>query len=55
MEIPKQEAPIDTSNATKINNRASQVFYEQLKSDQGKKTIKYLKEEYPEKQQNFFN
>ena len=44
MEIPKQEAPIDTSNATKINNRASQVFYEQLKSDQGKKTIKYLKE-----------
>ena len=44
MEIPKQETPIDTSNATKINNRASQVFYEQLKSDQGKKTIKYLKE-----------
>ena len=44
MEMPKQEAPVDTSNATKINNRASQVFYEQLKSDQGKKTIKYLKE-----------
>ena len=44
MEIPKQEAPVDTSNATKINNRASQVFYEQLKSDHGKKTIKYLKE-----------
>ena len=44
MEIPKQEAPVDTSNASKINNRASQVFYEQLKSDQGKKTIKYLKE-----------
>ena len=44
MEIPKQETPIDTSNAKKINNRASQVFYEQLKSDQGKKTIKYLKE-----------
>ena len=44
MEIPKQETPIDTSHATKINNRASQVFYEQLKSDQGKKTIKYLKE-----------
>ena len=44
MEIPKQEAPVDTSNATKINNRASQVFYELLKSDQGKKTIKYLKE-----------
>jgi len=44
MEIPKQEAPVDTSNATKINNRASKVFYEQLKSDQGKKTIKYLKE-----------
>ncbi len=44
MEIPKQKAPVDTSNATNINNRASQVFYEQLKSDQGKKTIKYLKE-----------
>ena len=44
MEMPKQEAPVDTSNATKINNRASQVFYEQLKSDHGKKTIKYLKE-----------
>ena len=44
MEIPKQEAPVDTSNATKINNRASQVFYEQLKLDQGKKTIEYLKE-----------
>ena len=44
MEIPKQEVPVDTSNATKINNRASMVFYEQLKSDQGKKTIKYLKE-----------
>ena len=44
MEVPKQETPIDTSNATKINNRAAQVFYEQLKSSQGKKTIKYLKE-----------
>ena len=44
MEIPKQQVPVDTSNATKINNRASKVFYEQLKSDQGKKTIKYLKE-----------
>ena len=44
MEIPKQEAPVDTSKATKINNRASQVIYEQLKSDLGKKTIKYLKE-----------
>ena len=44
MEVPKQESPIDTSNATKINNRAAQVFYEQLKSSQGEKTIKYLKE-----------
>ena len=44
MEIPKQEATVDTSNATKINNRASEIFYEQLKSDKGKKTIKYLKE-----------
>ena len=44
MEVPKQETTIDTSNATKINNRAAQVFYEQLKSSQGEKTIKYLKE-----------
>ena len=44
MEVPKQETPIDTSDATKINNRAAQVFYEQLKSSQGEKTIKYLKE-----------
>ena len=44
MEVPKQEAPMDTSNALKINKLASQVFYEQLKSDQGKKTIRYLKE-----------
>ena len=44
MEVPKQETPIDTSNATKINNRAAQIFYEQLKSSQGEKTIKYLKE-----------
>ena len=44
MEVPKQEAPVDTSNATKINNRASKIFYDQLKSAQGEKTIKYLKE-----------
>ena len=31
MEVPKQEAPIDTSNATKINNRASVVVFFMMK------------------------
>ena len=44
MEVPKQEAPIDTSNATKINNRAAEIFYEQLKSKDGINTVAYLKD-----------
>ena len=44
MEVPKQEAPIDISNATKINNRAAEIFYEQLKSNDGINTVSYLKD-----------
>ena len=44
MEVPKQEAPVDTSNATKINNRAAEIFYEQLKSKDGINTVSYLKD-----------
>ena len=44
LEIPKQKTKIDTSNATKINNKAAKIFYEQLKSNLGAKTVKYLQE-----------
>ncbi len=44
MEVPKQEAPIDISKATKINNRAAEIFYEQLKSKDGINTVAYLKD-----------
>ncbi len=44
MEVPKYEAKIDTSNASEINRTALQVFFDQLKSDKGKKAVNYLKE-----------
>ena len=44
MEVPKQETTVDTSSATKINNRAAELFYDQLKSKDGNETITYLKE-----------
>ena len=44
MEVPKYEAKIDTSNASEINRCALQVFFDQLKSDKGKKAVNYLKE-----------
>ena len=44
MEVPKQENSVDTSKATQINNKAAELFYEQLKSDDGKATISYLKD-----------
>tara|TARA_B100000965_G_scaffold401105_1_gene424267 strand:+ start:2553 stop:4331 length:1779 start_codon:yes stop_codon:yes gene_type:complete len=44
MEVPKQEVAIDTSVAIKINNRAAEIFYEQLKSNDGINTVSYLKE-----------
>ena len=43
MEVPKNEIQKNDSKATDINNRAAQIFYEQLKQDEGKKTISYLK------------
>ena len=44
MEVPKYEAKIDTSNALEINGSALQVFFDQLKSDKGKKAVNYLKD-----------
>ena len=44
MEVPKYEAKIDTSYASEINRSALQVFFDQLKSDKGKKAVNYLKE-----------
>ena len=43
MEVPKQETSVDTSKAIQINNRAAELFYDQLKSENGNKTISYLK------------
>ena len=43
MEVPKNEIQKNDSKAININNRAAQIFYEQLKQDEGKKTITYLK------------
>tara|TARA_B100001057_G_scaffold29909_1_gene27244 strand:- start:2565 stop:4337 length:1773 start_codon:yes stop_codon:yes gene_type:complete len=43
MQVPKNEIQKDDSKAININNRAAQIFYEQLKQDEGKKTITYLK------------
>ncbi len=44
MEVPTHEAKIDTSNASEINRSALQVFFDQLKSDKGKKAVNYLKD-----------
>ncbi len=43
MEIPKQEKSAAVKNSTNINNRAAEIFYEQLKDETGKSTISYLK------------
>ena len=44
MEIPKQERNSSVIKSTNINNRASEVFYKQLKEENGKNTISYLKD-----------
>ena len=43
MEVPKNEVQKNDSKAIDINNHAAQIFYEQLKQDESKKTITYLK------------
>ena len=43
MEVPKQEKPVDVTDAININTKAAEVFIEQLKSSSGKDTIDYLK------------
>ena len=44
MEIPRQERDSIITNSTNINNRATEIFYKQLKEEAGKKTISYLKD-----------
>ena len=43
MEIPKQERSPVVIKSTNINNRAGEIFYSQLKEENGKNTISYLK------------
>ena len=44
MEVPKQEATIDTSSATKINNKAAEILYEQQKTNDGFNTPQMVTE-----------
>ena len=43
MEVPKEQIKADLTNTNNINNRAEEIFYEQLKSSEGKDTVAYLK------------
>jgi len=43
MEVPKQEKPIDLTDAININTQAAEIFKDQLRGPQGKNTIDYLK------------
>jgi DNA primase (bacterial type) len=43
MEIPKQEKSASVKRSTNINNKAAEIFYAQLKEENGKNTISYLK------------
>ena len=44
MEIPKQEKSEAVVKSTNINNRAAEIFYNQLKEEHSKQTILYLKD-----------
>ena len=44
MEIPKKERSETAIKSTNINNKAAEIFYTQLKEENGKSTISYLKE-----------
>jgi len=44
MEIPKQEKTEAVVKSTNINNRAAEIFYNQLKEEHSKQTISYLKD-----------
>ena len=43
MEVPKEQIKVDLTNTNNINNRAEEIFYEQLKSSDGKDAVAYLK------------
>ena len=44
MEIPKQEKSAAVTKSTNINNKAADIFYTQLKEENSKNTISYLKD-----------
>ena len=44
MEIPKKDRDYTVVKSTNINNRAAEIFYKQLKEEDGKNTISYLKD-----------
>ena len=44
MEIPKQEKSAAVTKSTNINNKAADIFYSQLKEENSKNTISYLKD-----------
>ena len=44
MEIPKQEKSAAVTKSTNINNKAAEIFYTQLKEENTKNTISYLKD-----------
>ena len=44
MEIPKQEKSAAVTKSTNINNKAAEIFYTQLKEENSKNTISYLKD-----------
>ena len=44
MEIPKQEKSAAVTKSTNINNKAAEIFYTQMKDENSKNTISYLKD-----------
>ena len=44
MEIPKQEKSAAVTKSTNINNKAAEIFYTQMKEENSKNTISYLKD-----------
>jgi DNA primase len=44
MEIPKQEKSAAVTKSTNINNKAADIFYTQMKEENSKNTISYLKD-----------
>ena len=43
MEVPKQEKPVDISDAIGINAKATEIFKDQLKGPKGKNAVRLFK------------